>query len=105
MGVPLLSGTYFSILGGTSAWIVLVPLTVVIVGILWAVPLSIVSAEGIRFVLRGEIVPWSHVASVLDPRPGDEEARMELTDGRIVTVPGVPPIAVPTLRRLRTENY
>ena len=67
------------------------------------VPLSIVSAEGIRFVLRGEVVP-SQVASVLDPRPGDEEVRIALTNGRIVTVPGAPPIVVPTLRRLRTEK-
>ena len=104
VGVPLLSGIYFSILGGTSAWILLVPLTAVIVGSLWAVPLSIVSAEGIRLVLRGDVVPWSQVASVLDPRPGDEEVRIELTNGRILTVPGVPPNAAAALRRLRTAK-
>lgn len=104
VAIPLLSGIYFSVLGGTSAWIALVPLTVVIVGALWSVPLSIASPEGIRVVLRAEVVPWTLVASVLDPRPGDEEVRMELTNGRILAVPGAPPSAVPTLRRLHAEK-
>lgn len=103
-GVPLLSGIYFSILGGTSAWIVLVPLTAVIVGIVWLVPQSIVSAEGIRFVLHGEVIPWSQVASIRDPRPGDEEVRMELVNGRIRRVPGVPAGMAPALRELHTAT-
>lgn len=103
-GVPLLSGIYFSILGGTSAWVILVPLTTVIVGILWLVPLSIVSADGIRFVLRREVIPWSQVASIPEPRPGDEEVRLELVNGRIVRVPGVPPSTAPALRELHTAN-
>lgn len=103
-GVPLLSGIYFSILGGTSAWIVLAPLTLVIVGILWLVPQSIVSTHGIRFVLRGDAVPWSRVDSILEPRPGDEEVRMELVDGRIVRVPGVPPDLAPALRELHVAE-
>ncbi len=103
-GVPLLSGIYFSVLGGTSAWIVLVPLTVVIVGVLWLVPQSIVSEDGIRFVLRGDVVPWSQVASIPEPRAGDEEVRMELVSGRIVRVPGVPPGAAPALREMHAAK-
>lgn len=104
VAIPLLSGIYVSVLGGTSAWIALVPLTAVVIVALWLVPLSTVSAEGIRLVLRAEVVPWSRVASVLDPRPGDEQVRLELTNGRILSVPGAPPSAVPTLRRLRSEK-
>lgn len=101
-GAPLLFGIYMSILQDTSAWLVLAPLTVVILGVLWLVPLAVVSDEGIRMVLRGTTVPWSGVAAVLDPRPGDEVVRLELTDGRVVRVPGVPPGAVPALRARHT---
>lgn len=103
-GVPLLCGIFFSVLGGSSAWIVLSVLTVVITAILWLVPLSVVSSEGIRLVLGRETVAWSEVASVLDPRVGDEEVRIELVSGRIRAVPGVPPHAVPALRRLLRAN-
>jgi hypothetical protein len=103
-GTPLLSGIYLSIVAGTSGWIVLVPLTVVVVGILWLVPQSIVSAEGIRFVLRGDVVPWSQVTAILEPRTGDEEVRMELVNGRVVTAPGVPPGTAPALRRLHSAQ-
>ena len=99
-GLPPLVGAYFSILGGTSAWLVLVPLAAVVVGVLWLVPQSVVSESGIRWVLRRESVPWSGIARVLDPRPGDEEARVELADGRVRAVSGVPPRHVPDLRAL-----
>lgn len=101
-GMPLLFGIYVSILDGTSGWLLLAPLTVVIIGALWLIPLAVVSAEGVRMVLRGTTVPWSGVAAVLDPRPGDEVVRLELTDGRVVRVPGVPPAAVPALRARHT---
>jgi hypothetical protein len=100
-GMPLLSLITFSILGGDGAWVVLVPLTLLIFGALWLIPLSVITSDGIRIVLRGTFVPWSEVAQVLDPRPGDEQARMELTDGRILRLPGVSPAAVPALRALR----
>ena len=101
-GMPLLFGIYVSILDGTSGWLLLAPLTVVIIGALWLIPLAVVSDEGIRMVLRGTTVPWSGVAAVLDPRLGDEVVRLELTDGRVVRVPGVRPGAVPALRARHT---
>jgi hypothetical protein len=100
----VLSGIYFSILGGTTAWVVLVPLAVVIAAVLWLVPLSVVTTEGIRLVLERRVVPWWYIASVLEPRPGDEEVRLELRDGRILRVPGVPPRTVPGLRALHAAN-
>jgi hypothetical protein len=103
-GVPLLSGIYFSILGGSSAWILLVPLTAVIVGIVWLVPQSIVSAKGIRLVLHGDVIPWSEVAAIRDPRPGDEEVRMDMVNGRIRRVPGVPAGMAPALREPHTAT-
>jgi hypothetical protein len=103
-GLPLLAGIFFAVLGGSDAWIVLVPLAVVIVAGIWLVPLSVVSAGGIRLVLGREVVAWSDVAVVLDPRAGDEEVRIELADGRITAVPGVPPRAVPALRNLHAAN-
>ncbi|MDT7711124.1 MAG: hypothetical protein QOG20_6731 [Pseudonocardiales bacterium] len=102
--LPVLSGIYFSILGGTTAWVVLVPLAVVIAAVLWLVPLSVVTTEGIRLVLERRVVPWWYIASVLEPRPGDEEVRLELRDGRILRVPGVPPRTVPELRALHAAN-
>jgi hypothetical protein len=98
-GLPLLCTVAFSFLLGSPAWTVLVPLTVVVVATLWLVPQSIVTASHVRLVLRRETIPWSAVRTVLDPRPGDEEARIELTTGRVLTVPGVSCAAVPALRR------
>lgn len=100
-GMPLLSLIAFSILGGDGLWVVLVPLTLLIFGALWLIPLSVITSDGIRIVLRATFVPWSEVARVLDPRPGDEQARIELTDGHILRLPGVSPAAVPALRALR----
>jgi hypothetical protein len=103
-GIPLLCGIFFAILGGSSAWIVLAVLTVVIVAAIWSVPLTVVSSRGIRFVLQRELVAWSDVASVLDPRTGDEEVRIAMADGRVRAVPGVPPGTVPALRRLLSAH-
>jgi hypothetical protein len=102
--LPLLCGIFFAVLGGSDAWIVLAPLAVVIAAALWAVPLSVVSTGGIRLVLQRETVAWPAVAAVLDPRAGDEEVRVELVDGRVIAVPGVPPRAVPALRRLHAAR-
>ena len=103
-GLPLLAGIFFAVLGGSDAWVVLAPLAVVIVAVLWLVPLSVVSTGGIRLVLQREVVAWSDIAAVLDPRAGDEELRIELVDGRIIAVPGVPPRAVPAFRSLHAAN-
>jgi len=100
-GLPLASLIAFSVLEGTPAWLVLLPLTVLIIGAVWLVPLAIVTTEGIELVLRGRVVAWSDVAAVLDPRPGDQQVRVELTDGHILTVSGVAPAAAPALRALR----
>lgn len=97
-GVPVLSAVYFSVLGGTPAWVVLVPVLILVVAAIWAVPLAVVGTDGIRLVLTSRTVAWSDVASVLEPRPGDETVRLELTGGRVLRVPGVPPRAAPSLR-------
>ena len=99
-GIPLLCGIYFAVLGGSDAWVVLAVLAVVIAAAIWSVPLSVVSPQGVRLVLARETVAWSDVAAVLDPRTGDEEARIELVGGHVMALPGVPPRAVPALRRL-----
>jgi hypothetical protein len=98
--VPVLSGIYFAVLLGSDAWVVLAPIAVVIAAALWLVPLSVVSTDGVRLVLGRETVAWRDIAAVLDPRTGDEEARVELAGGRVLALPGVPPEAVPDLRRL-----
>ncbi len=103
-GLPVLSGVFFSVLGGTRAWIVLVPLLVVIVVVIWAVPLAVVDAGGIRLVMGRRSVRWSDVASVLEPAPGDESVQLELTDGRVLRVPGVPPGAAPALRAVHRAH-
>lgn len=94
----------FSIAGGNSGWIALIPVTVVVIGALWLVPLTVVTTGGVRLVFKRVVVPWSDVEWVLDPRAGDEEARLQLTDGHVLTVPGVSPRAVPALRVLWSRH-
>ena len=103
-GLPLLIGIYFSVLGGTRAWIVLVPLTVVVVGIIWLVPQAVVGDEGVRLVLRGRLVRWSEIEAVLDPGPGDENLSVEVAGGRVVRLDGVPPSAAGELRALHSAH-
>ena len=103
-GTPVLSAVYFSVLGGTGAWIVLVPLVVVVVTAIWAVPLAVVGTDGVRFVMGRRFVRWTDVAAVIEPRPGDESVRLELTDGRLLRLPGVPPRAAPALRALHEAH-
>jgi hypothetical protein len=102
--LPVLSGVYFAVLGGSSAWIVLVPLAVVIVAVVWSVPLSIVGPDGIRLVLLGRTVRWTDITAVLDPRPGDEEVRVQIDGDHLVRLPGVPPEAAPTIRALHAAR-
>ncbi|MBO4236151.1 hypothetical protein [Pseudonocardia alni] len=101
VGTPLSVGIYLQVLQNTSAWAVLAPLTVVIIGPRWLVPPAVVSDKGIRLVLPGTVVPWGRVAAVLDPRAGDEVVRLKLTEGRTVRVPGVPPATASYLRAVR----
>ena len=103
-GLPVLVGIFFSVLGGTRAWVVLVPLLVVVVVVVWAVPLAVVDAGGVRLVMGRRAVRWADVASVLAPEPGDESVRLELTDGRVLRVPGVPPDAGPALRAVHRAH-
>jgi hypothetical protein len=98
--LPLLSGVYFSVLGGTRAWIVLAPLTVVVVAVIWLVPQAVVGHRGVRLVLRGQLVRWSEIETVLDPSPGDEDLRVEVADGRVLQLNGVPPSAAEEVRAL-----
>lgn len=102
--LPLLAGSYFSVLGGTRAWTVLLALLLVAVVVIWAVPLAVVGTEGVRLVLTGRSVVWRDVAAVLEPRPGDESVRLELTDGRVLRVPGVPPRAASALRAVHAAH-
>ncbi len=99
-GMTLAWLVMFSIAGGNLVWVALIPVTVAVLGALWLVPLTVITTEGIRLVFKRVVVSWSDVEWVLDPRPGDEEARLQLTDGHVLTVPGVPPRAVPALRVL-----
>lgn len=94
----------FSIAGGSAAWIAVIPLTVLIMGALWVVPLTIVTTEGIRLVFQRIVVPWSQVQWVLDPRLGDQEARVQLSDDHTLTLPGVSPRSVPALRVLWSQH-
>lgn len=94
----------FSIAAGDTVWIALIPVTVAVIAPLWLVPLSVVSTEGIRLVLKGIWIPWSGVDSICDPRPGDEEVRLILVDAHSIVLPGVPPSAVPGLRGLLTRS-
>lgn len=103
-GLPVLSAIFFSVLGGTRAWVVLVPLLAVVVVAIWAVPLAVVDTTGVRLVLGRRSVRWADVASVLDPRPGDESVRLRLVDGRVLRVAGVPPAAAPALRALHAAH-
>lgn len=59
---------------------------------------TVLSPEGVRLVLLRRWVPWSDVAEVLDPRPGDAELRLCLRDGTVLTAKGVPPSVGPALR-------
>lgn len=82
-------------------WAVLVVLvvvaamgTVVVVG----TAQSVLSPEGLRLVLLRQWVPWSEVAEVFDPQPGETELRLCLTDGTVLTAKGVPPSVGPAVR-------
>lgn len=103
-GLPLLFAAYFSVLEGTDAWVVVMPLLMVVVVAIWAVPLAVVGNDGIRLVLQRRSVAWADVAAVLEPRAGDETVRLALTDGQILPVPGVPPQAALALRVVHTAR-
>lgn len=85
-------------------WVALVPVTVLVIGALWLVPLAVTTSSGIRLVFKRVFVAWSDVEWVLDPRVGDEEARVQLTDGHVLTVAGVSPRNVPALRVLWSRH-
>lgn len=102
--LPLLIGVCFSVLSGTRAWLVLVPLTVVVVGLIWLVPQASVGDQGIRLVLRGQLVRWSEIETVLDPAPGDENLRVEVAEGRVIRLDGVPPSAAADVRALHAAH-
>jgi hypothetical protein len=102
--LPLLSGIFFSVLGGTRAWIVLLPLTVLVVGLIWLVPQAVVGDAGVRLVLRGRLVRWSDIETVLDPGPGDEDLRVEVAGRRVLRLDGVPPSAAADIRALHAAH-
>ncbi len=102
--LPLLIGVYFSVLGGTRAWIVLAPLTVVVVGLIWLVPQAVVGDRGVRLVLRGRLVRWSEIETVLDPGPGDKDLLVEMAGGRVLRLDGVPPSAAEEVRALHRAH-
>ncbi len=94
----------FSIAAGSLLWVALIPVTVLVIGTLWLVPLTVVTAEGIRLVFKRIFLPWSDVDWILDPRAGDEEARVQLTDGQVLAIAGVSPRDVPALRVLWSRH-
>ncbi|WP_127782248.1 hypothetical protein [Rhodococcus sp. X156] len=94
----------FTIASHSIAWVVLVPLAALGIAAIWLVPLTVVTPDGLRLVMRRIFVPWWEVRWVLDPRPGDEQARIELRDGSVFSLPGVPPQAVPGLRITWAQN-
>ena len=51
-------------------------------------------------MLLRQWVPWSDVADVLEPEPGEAELRLRLTDGTVLTAKGVPPSVGPAVRTL-----
>jgi len=59
---------------------------------------SVLSPQGVRLVLRRRWIPWSDVAEVLDPRPGDTELRVRTHDGSALTVKGAPATVAVDLR-------
>lgn len=59
---------------------------------------TVLDGRGVHQVLRRRHVPWSAVAQVLDPLPGETELRLCLTDGTVLTARGVPPRAGPAVR-------
>lgn len=69
---------------------------VVIVG----VAQSVLTPDGLRLVLLRRWVPWTRVAAVVAPEPGDTELRLALRDGTLVTAKGVPPSVGPQVARL-----
>lgn len=77
---------------------------VVVVAAIWAVPLAVVGNEGVRLVLQRRSVAWTDVRAVLEPRPGDEAVRLQLADGEILPVAGVPPQAALALRVVHTAR-
>jgi hypothetical protein len=103
-GMPLLAGIYFSVIVGTRTWVVLVLLLVVLLAVVWLVPLAVVGHAGVRLVPARRLVQWTEVASVLEPGADDEAVRLELTGGRVLPVPGVPPSAAPALRSLHAAQ-
>jgi hypothetical protein len=102
--LPLLIGVCFSVLGGTRAWIVLAPLTVVVVAVIWLVPQAVVGDRGVRLVLRGQLVRWPEIETVLDPGSGDQDLRVEMADGRVLRLDGVPPSAAEEVRALHMAH-
>lgn len=98
IGMTLAWLIMFALASGSAAWMVLLPITVVVIAPLWLVPLSVITPDGIQLVLKRRWIPWADVDSVCEPRPGDEEVRLILIDAHSVLLPGVPPRAVPALR-------
>lgn len=103
--MPLAWLILFSVVAGNSAWIALIPVSVVLIAPLWLVPLSVVRADGVRLVLKRIWIPWSEVDSISDPRPGDDELRVILVDAHSVVLRGVPPKAAPSLRALLAHAH
>ena len=88
----------------TRAWIVLAPLTIVVVAVIWLVPQAVVGDRGVRLVLRGQLVRWSEIETVLDPGSGDQDLRVEMADGRVLRLDGVPPRASEEVRALHMAH-
>jgi hypothetical protein len=84
--------------GRWGAIVVLVVVTAMGATVLVGTAQSVLSPQGLRLVLLRRWVPWTEVAEVLAPEPGDSELRLRLADGTVLTAKGVPASVGPALR-------
>jgi len=77
--------------GNITVLVVLVVVGAMGVVVLVGTAQSVLTPDGLRLVLLRQWVPWSDVADVLAPEPGDSELRLRTRDGTVITAKGVPP--------------
>ena len=93
-------GLELEVRGRWPALVVLVIVAAMGTTVLVGTAQSVLSPDGLRLVLLRQWVPWSDVADVLEPEPGETELRLRLTDGTVLTAKGVPPSLGPAVRTL-----
>lgn len=89
---------------GSTAWVAVVVVGVLVAGVLLAVPQAVLSPDGVRLVLLRQFLPWRDVAAVVEPGPGEQELRLRTRDGTVVTAKGVPADRGPAVRELLSRR-